>query len=76
MTAPRRIRWGWLAVALVAAAVTLFLLLGVRVGTCVDSVAGYSECTSGPVGGMPGAVGTAGIGLGVVGLSARRAFRR
>lgn len=76
MTAPGRVRWDWLTVALLAATVTLYLLLGVRVGTCADSVAGYSECTSGPVGGVPGAVGTAGIGLAVVVLSAGRAFRR
>lgn len=76
MTAPRKVHRGWLTLALAAAAVTLFLVLGMRAGTCVDTVAGYSECTSGPVGGVPGAVATAGIGLAVVVLSARRAFRR
>ena len=76
MTTRPRVRWAWGFVALLAAAVTLFLLLGVRVGSCTDYATGAGECSSGPLGGTPGAAGTAIVGAGVVALSVRRTLRR
>jgi hypothetical protein len=61
---PRRLRWGWLLLAVVAAVVSV-LAVAVQVRRCVeDPAGGEALCTVGPALGTEGwMVGLAGVGV-------------
>lgn len=76
MTVRRRTRWVWVVVALLATVGALRLLWVLNAGTCEQYVGYPGTCTSGPVGGMPGAIAVLVVGIVVVAITARWAARR